>query len=156
MKKWVSNAVKKTGIRKIVCAGGIFLNVKMNMILRKFLQSFSSSNDENGMIFVYPAPDDSGLPVRCDMEGYYQYCKRDGKEPLSVKVEHTYYRHSNSNDEIKDIIKKCNEKSNNFNSNGINGKFNYDYYDDIDGMAGELLSKGKVLARCTSGGEWGL
>ena len=91
MKKWVSNAVKKTGIRKIVCAGGIFLNVKMNMILRKFLQSFSSSNDENGMIFVYPAPDDSGLPVGCALEGYYQYCKRDGKEPVHVPVEHTYY-----------------------------------------------------------------
>ena len=119
MKKWVSNAVKKTGIRKIVCAGGIFLNVKMNMILRKFLQSFSSSNDENGMIFIYPAPDDSGLPVGCALEGYYQYCKRDGREPGHVPVEHTYYGPSYSNDENKDIIKKCNEKSNNFNSSLI-------------------------------------
>ena len=29
----------------------------------------------------------------------------------------------------------------------LSGKFEDDYYDDIDGMAGELLSKGKVLAR---------
>jgi len=26
MKKWISNAVKETGIKKIVCAGGVFLN----------------------------------------------------------------------------------------------------------------------------------
>ncbi len=64
MKKWISNAVKRTGIKKIVCAGGIFLNVKMNMILRKYLQILSSaSNDERAMIFVYSAPDDSGLLV---------------------------------------------------------------------------------------------
>jgi carbamoyltransferase len=156
MKKWISNAIKKTDIRKIVCAGGIFLNVKMNMILRKYLQSIcSTSNDENGMIFVYPAPDDSGLPVGCALEGYYQYCKRDGKEPIHVPVEHTYYGPFYSNDKNKDILKKCNEKSNNSNSNGVKGKFKYEYYDDIDGMAGELLSKGKVLARCTGGGEWG-
>lgn len=41
MKKWVVNAIKKTGIRKIVCAGGIFLNIKMNMILRKYLKFYS-------------------------------------------------------------------------------------------------------------------
>ena len=28
--KWIESAVKKTNIRKIVCAGGTFLNVKAN------------------------------------------------------------------------------------------------------------------------------
>ena len=155
MKKWISNAVKKTGIMKIVCAGGIFLNVKMNMSLRKYLKNLSSfDNDQKGVIFVYPAPDDSGLPVGCALEGYYQYCKREGIHPQHIPIEQTYYGPSYNNDEHKDTLKKYNE-NNDINNNGIKGKFKYDYYDDIDGIAGELLTKGKVLARCTGGGEWG-
>ena len=70
MKKWIDNAVQKTGIRKIVCAGSIFLNVKMNMILKKYLQELPSyNNDQKAQIFVYPAPDDSGFPVGCALEG---------------------------------------------------------------------------------------
>jgi carbamoyltransferase len=34
-------------------------------------------------------------------------------------------------------------------------KWSYDYYDDIDGTVGELLVKGKILARCSGGVEWG-
>jgi carbamoyltransferase len=34
-------------------------------------------------------------------------------------------------------------------------KWKYEYCDDIDGVAGELLMKGRILARCTGGCEWG-
>ena len=153
MKKWINNAIKKTGLKKIVCAGGIFLNVKMNMVLRKYLQDLSPvDNDQKGQIFVYPVPDDSGLPVGCALEGYYQYCKREGTEPVQVPIEQTYYGPCYSNEENKEIL---NNYINNINSMDSRDKFKYDYYDDIDGVAGDLLSKGKVLARCTGGGEWG-
>jgi len=35
-----------------------------------------------------------------------------------------------------------------------NSKWRYNLYDDIDGTVGELIVKGKVLARCTGGVEW--
>ena len=73
---------------------------------------------------------------------------REGTDPLHIPVAQTYYGPFYSNEENKAILK-------NNNSHGIRGKFRYDYYDDIDGVAGDLLSKGKVLARCTGGGEWG-
>ena len=153
MKKWINNAIKKTGLKKIVCAGGIFLNVKMNMVLRKYLQDLSPvDNDQKGQIFIYPAPYDSGLPVGCALEGYYQYCKREGTEPVQVPIEQTYYGPCYSNEENKEIL---NNYINNINSMDSRDKFKYDYYDDIDGIAGDLLSKGKVLARCTGRGEWG-
>ena len=53
MKKWISNAIKKTGIKKIVCAGGVFLNVKMNMVIRKYLQDLSSVNDNQKGQILY-------------------------------------------------------------------------------------------------------
>jgi len=152
MKNRIRNAIKKTGINKIVCAGSIFLNVKMNMVLRKYLQDLSSyDNDQKGQIFVYPVPDDSGLPVGCALEGYYQYCKREGTEPAHVPIKQTYYGPSYSNEENKEIL---NNYINNTNSIDFRGKIKYDYYDDIAGIAGDL-SKGKVLARCTGRGEWG-
>ena len=137
MKKWVANALKVSATKRVACAGGLFLNVKANKILREM-----EGIDE---IFFYPAPDDEGSPVGAALQGYYEYCLREGIIPNHVPVTRTYYGPSFSNDQIKEIL---------LGSNNVT-KYKFDFYDDIDGVAGDLLVKNKIIARCSGGTEWG-
>lgn len=139
MKKWVRNALKATGARKVACAGGLFLNVKANKILREI--------EDIEEIFFYPAPDDEGSPVGAALQAYYEYCYRDGVSANHIPVTSTYYGSSFSNDQIKKILNESNKSS--------NKNYQYDFYSDIDGTAGELLVKRKIIARCSGGVEWG-
>lgn len=137
MKNWVANALKISGTKRVACAGGLFLNVKANKILREM-----EGIDE---IFFYPAPDDEGSPVGAALQGYYEYCCREGITPNHIPVTKTYYGPSFSNDQIKDILLDSNNVTN----------YKFDFYDDIDGITGELLVKNKIIARCSGGTEWG-
>ena len=138
MKKWVENAIRLTGIKNVACAGGIFLNVKVNKLLRE--------SKELEDIFFYPAPDDEGSPVGAALQGYYEFCLREGITPEHTPIADTYYGPSYDNDElIKDILVK---------KNG-NSKWKYELCHDIDKTAAELIVKGKILARCAGGVEWG-
>ncbi len=52
---WVTNAVRETGIRKVACAGGVFMNVKANLALLEIpevedLYVFPSCGDESNSI----------------------------------------------------------------------------------------------------------
>jgi len=78
MKKWVENAIRLTDINNIACAGGMFLNVKVNKILRE--------SKELKDIFFYPAPDDEGSPVGAALQGYYEYCLREGITPEHIAL----------------------------------------------------------------------
>ena len=134
--KWVSNAVKKTGIRKIACAGGGFLNVKAN---RKIL-----SLDDVDDVFFCPAASDEGLAVGAALKGYFEIALRDGIKPVKEHLKSNYFGSSFTNDQIKDALK------------------NHDmldkaqYVDDIDDEVGELLATSDmVVARFSGRLEWG-
>ena len=134
--KWVSNAVEKTGIRKIACAGGNFLNVKAN---RKIL-----SLDDVDDVFFCPAAGDDGLAVGAALKGYFEIALRDGIKPVKEPLKSNYFGSSFTNDQIKDALK------------------NHDmldkaqYVDDIDDEVGELLATSDmVVARFSGRLEWG-
>jgi carbamoyltransferase len=134
--KWVSNAVEKTGIRKIACAGGSFLNVKAN---RKIL-----SLDDVDDVFFCPAASDEGLAVGAALKGYFEIALRDGIKPVKEPLKSNYFGSSFTNDQIKDALK------------------NHDmldkaqYIDDIDDEVGELLATSDmVVARFSGRLEWG-
>ena len=134
--KWVSNAVEKTGIRKIACAGGNFLNVKAN---RKIL-----SLDDVDDVFFCPAASDEGLAVGAALKGYFEIVLRDGIKPVKEHLKSNYFGSSFTNDQIKDALK------------------NHDmldkaqYIDDIDDEVGELLATSDmVVARFSGRLEWG-
>ena len=134
--KWVSNAVEKTGIRKIACAGGSFLNVKAN---RKIL-----SLDDIDDAFFCPAASDEGLAVGAALKGYFEIALRDGIKPIKEPLKSNYFGSSFTNDQIKEVLK------------------NHDmldkaqYVDDIDDEVGELLATSDmVVARFSGRLEWG-
>ena len=63
-------------------------------------------------IFFYPAPDDEGSPVGAALQGYYEYCLREGITPNHIPVTKTYYGPSFSNDQIKEILLESNNVTN--------------------------------------------
>jgi carbamoyltransferase len=59
---WIRDAIQKTNIRKIACAGGLFLNVKANKLILEM--------PEVDDAFFYPACGDDGLPVGAALQCY--------------------------------------------------------------------------------------
>lgn len=133
--QWVKNAIEATGIHKIACAGGMFLNVKANKVLREM--------EEVDDIFFYPAAGDEGTPVGAALEGYYRFCEREGIKPKREKLGPIYYGMEYDNDYIEKVLKERGwiEKAR--------------YVDEIDEEVGELIAKGKIIARFNGRVEWG-
>lgn len=131
--RWVENAVKETGIANVAVAGGVMLNVKAN----REIYVLPEVDD----LFVYPAADDSGMPVGAALAAYYNYCKQEGIKPEKVPIEDIYYGPDIKIDEVESAIKKSGLKA--------------EYYDDISGTAGELIASGKIIAWCNGRMEWG-
>lgn len=73
MLQWVRNAIASTGIRKVVGAGGAFLNVKANKLIREL--------PEVEAFYAYPASDDGGTPIGAAVLGYLHLCEERGVAP---------------------------------------------------------------------------
>ena len=133
--QWVQNSIDATGIHKIACAGGMFLNVKANKLIRE-MESVDS-------VFFYPAASDEGIPVGAALEGYYRFCEREGKKAQKEILGPIYYGMEYSNNEIESVLKKTGwiKKS--------------QYFDEIDQEVGERLAKGAIVARFNGRVEWG-
>jgi len=133
--KWVRNAVEETGIHKLACGGGLFLNVKANKRLREL--------EEVEDIFFYPACDDGGTPIGAALEAYASIAIRDGLDIETVPLRDLYYGQEFSNEEIEMRLK---------NQGLSRGP---QFIDDIDGTIAEMVSRGKIVARCSGRVEWG-
>jgi carbamoyltransferase len=135
MTKWVKNAVDTTKVHRLAFAGGLFLNVKAN----KKIIEMADVDDA----FFYPAAGDEGVAVGAAVEGYYQFCRREGKKPVKSALRDLYHGPSFDDEQIKAALK----------AKGLLEQA--DRYDDIDELVGERISKGDIVARFSGGLEWG-
>jgi carbamoyltransferase len=53
--EWVKEGIKKTGIKTVVCGGGVFMNVKANLRIAEI--------DEVEKLFIMPSSGDESLPI---------------------------------------------------------------------------------------------
>ena len=133
--EWVRNAIEETGLSKICCAGGAFLNVKANKNLKEM--------EEVENIFFYPAAGDEGIAVGAALEGYYRFCEREGIKPRKEKLGPIYYGMGYNNEYIESILKETGwiEKA--------------VFIDEIDEEVGEMVANGAIIARFDERVEWG-
>ncbi len=133
--QWVRNAINKTGINRVATSGGVFMNVKANMLL-----AYMEEIDE---IFFTPSAGDESNPIGA---AYYTYLHHLKGDPKKIKpIKDLYLGPSFSNDEIEEFIKKKELKR----------KYKVSYYKDIEGVIAELIAKGEVVARFAGRAEWG-
>ena len=133
--KWIRTVMAITGIHKIACAGGIFLNVKAN----KRITEMQEVEDA----FFYPAAGDDGTTIGSGLQAYYKYCKREGVTPEKVPVQTLYYGPEFTNVQIEQALKET----------GWFKKANH--YFEIDSAVGNNIADGKIVARFNGRLEWG-
>ena len=112
---------KKTGIKKIACAGGVFLNVKLNQRI------WNNRADILEYQHIYPNPGDSGLAVGAALELYYQHNEFKG-----ATIDDLYKGPEFSNEEIEEMLKIR--------------KVDYEYVENPSKRAAELLAENKIIA----------
>jgi carbamoyltransferase len=125
MVEWVRNAVKATGIKNVTAAGGAFLNVKSNKLIREM--------PEVDKLYVYPASDDGGTPVGAAILGYLEMCQQQNK-PATFDLPRSMYQGlSFSEAEMETAIK----------ASGLKYHRMADPADEVGG----LIAEGKIIAR---------
>ena len=132
---WVRNAIRKFEVGRVVCAGGVFLNVKAN---KRILET-----PEVEELFFYPAAGDAGTAVGAGLQAYFKYCKREGLQPNKAPITDLYYGPSYSDEQVKQALRET----------GWIKKT--EHYEAIDTFVGESLAKGKIVARFGGRLEWG-
>jgi carbamoyltransferase len=131
--QWARNAIAATGIRKITAAGGAFLNVKANKLIREL--------PEVEALYVYPASDDGGTPVGAAILGYLHLCKAKGVKPKLDLPKTMYLGLEYSEIEMEAAAK----------ASGLP----YRRMPNPAQEVGEMLAEGKIIARFAGQEELG-
>jgi carbamoyltransferase len=132
--QWAKNAVAATGLRKVCCAGGAFLNVKANKLIREL--------PEVDQLYVYPASDDGGTSEGAAILGYLHLCKEKGLAPKLDLPKDMYLGLGHTDEECKAAIDK---------TDGID----HVRLTDVPEQVGELLARRQIIARFSGREEWG-
>jgi carbamoyltransferase len=112
--------LKKEQTRNLCCAGGVFLNVKMNQ------KVWYSGNVD--IHWVFPNPGDSGLAAGAALYAYYF----EHLDQPTERLQNLYLGPEYSNDQICAILKER--------------KLNYEYYDNISEVAAYYLADNRIIA----------
>ncbi|MGI8906733.1 MAG: carbamoyltransferase C-terminal domain-containing protein [Candidatus Sumerlaeaceae bacterium] len=132
---FVRNWVKTTGIRKVGCAGGVFMNVKMNMLI--------SQLPEIEQIFFMPSGGDESTAYGAALHTYAEDCVRAGATPEIQPLEQLYLG-PEFNDEaaLAELQKNT-------------GTLEWMKPADLPGTAAQLLVDNMILARMVGRAEFG-
>jgi len=133
MVQWVKNAIAATGVRKVTAAGGAFLNVKANKLIRELPEVES--------LYVYPASDDSGTPIGAAILGTLHLCRRKGVEPQLDLPRDMYLGLSFAEEELETAAR----------ASGLP----YRRMNDSANEVAQLLTEGKIVARFDGAEEVG-
>lgn len=131
--QWVKNAINKTGIKTVVAAGGVFMNVKANLKITEI--------DEVERFFVFPSSGDESSVIGAAYQCYVD--NSDDKEIESIN--NLYWGPKYTNEEIEAFLK----------DNGYDKKYKVEKVEVIAKRAARLLAEEKIIARVSGRMEWG-
>lgn len=129
--QWTRNAVKQTGIGKVVWSGGVAMNIKAMMEVAKI--------PEVDDLWVGATPGDESIAIGVLFQAYH---KLTGKNPERLNT--MYLGNEFSKEEVADFIKGLN----------LDGSFSVEKDPSPEFLA-ERLTKGKVLSRFCGRMEFG-
>lgn len=124
---WVKECINRTGVRRVFCSGGVFMNVKANK------RVFELPDVET--ISVFPSCGDETNSI-----GAAFFWANQNRDAVA-RLFHFYTGYHFSDDYVKEEIEKSN--------------LPYRYFDDINKKVAELLADLEIVARCTGPMEFG-
>jgi carbamoyltransferase len=133
MLQWIEHWVRKTGITRIGCAGGVFMNVKAN-------QRIAASALIEHMIVV-PSCGDESTAIGAAVFGSLTV---EPETPIRPAT-HLYLGAANRRADIEAAVASA----------AASGRFEVSRPPDINRRAAELLAAGEVIARCSGAMEFG-
>lgn len=125
--RWVKECISRTGVRRVFCSGGVFMNVKAN---KRVLEL-----PEVETISVFPSCGDETNSIGAA----FFWASQNGD--AVARLSHFYTGHHYSDNSVKEEVEKSN--------------LPYRCFDDINEKVAELLASREIVARCTGPMEFG-
>lgn len=139
MSEWVTNCIKETGLTTVCCGGGVFMNVKANMVI--------SQIPELKKLWVMPSAGDESTAMGAAIAAYID-ANEDNRstKDLDIKsLNNLYLGPEFSIDDIELFIKK----------HKLNTKYKVIKSNATEKDIAELIADGHVVANMSGRMEWG-
>jgi carbamoyltransferase len=135
IERWVRNAIAATGIRDVVCGGGVFMNVKANLRLSQLAELDS--------LYVVPSCGDESLAFGAALDHYHRSVPgaRRGAGVFANLYLGGGYTQAAEQIAIRSALKE--------------DRIEVEPLADVDAKVVELLADGCAVARCRGRMEWG-
>jgi len=135
--QWVRNCVRETGIRRIACSGGVFMNVKANKEILAL--------PEVDELFVFPSCGDETNSVGAAYWTYAQH-RLQSSEPVDIEpLGNIYWGRDFSDAEVENALTRFKGQN----------KLCFEPAQDIERLAAETIARGEVVARAKGRMEFG-
>lgn len=128
--KWVKNAMLYTKMKNVVCGGGVFMNVKLNMLIADVVDK----------LFVFPSCGDESLAIGAA----YQVYKKGTENATIPPFDNIYLGTEALSGEIEEFHSKIDRE-----------KYVVECFEDINSEVARLVADGRIVARVSGGMEWG-
>jgi carbamoyltransferase len=135
MTEWVRGCIAKTGIPDIVCGGGVFMNVKANMLIAQMPEVRS--------IYVMPSASDESLSVGACLARFYQL---DHEADLRAsRLSHLYLGGRDDGAGEAAAVEDAR----------LSLQLGVTQPPDMNRAIADLLAAGEIVAVCRGAMEWG-
>jgi carbamoyltransferase len=135
---WVANAVRETGVRKVACAGGVFMNVKANLRLL--------DTPEVEDLYIFPSCGDESncIGAACHLAA----AAGERIEPLGA----LYYGDAITDGEAEQALESI---ANGAVKPAANQSIRFRWEPDIETVTARKVAEGKIVARAKGSMEFG-
>jgi carbamoyltransferase len=137
LSQWVQNCVRETGIRRVVCSGGVFMNVKANKEILTL--------PEVEELFIFPSCGDETNSIGA---AYWVYAqdRLQAKQPVDIEPLGSIYWGRGFDDAEVEVALKQFKGQNEIRSKHV---------EDIEYLTAEALAHGEIVARAKGRMEFG-
>lgn len=135
--QWVRNCVRETGIHRVVCSGGVFMNVKANKEILAL--------PEVEQLFIFPSGGDETNSIGAAYWVYAQECLQENRTVDIEPIGPIYWGQDFDDAEIEMELKRFKGQS----------RFRYKHVENIEQLTAETVARGDVVARAKGRMEFG-